>query len=256
MGYTKDLKNKDWKIIESFFPREKRGRPREHSYRVILNAIFYVLTNGVKWRDLPENFPPWKTVYHYFVKWSNNGLLEKIQEYLNAKVRKKSRKKKEASLLAMDSCSIKSTKEAQEKGFDGHKKIKGVKIHILVDTLGLIHKMKVTKANENDKTVALELFEEMSYLGDSIKKIVADQGYKGRDLIEKLKNKFGVELLITEKLGEGFKPAPFRWIVERTFAWLSFCRRLSKNYERKLSSFVSWIRLSMIRLCLSRLYCL
>ena len=254
MSYTKDLRDKEWKAIKKLFPSSKRGRPREHSFRNILNAIFYVDNNGIKWRDLPVGFPPWKTVHHYFLIWSKNSLLEKIQKYLTEKVRKKSRRNKEPSLLAIDSSSIKCSKEAKERGIDGYKKIKGHRMHSLVDTMGLIHELEVTKANEGDKTVAMKMFEKMGDYRGSLKKVVADQGYRGKDLEDLVRERTGAELVITKKLGDGFIPAPFRWIVERTFAWLSFSRRLSKNYERNISSFKSWIRLSMIRLLLSKLY--
>lgn len=133
------------------------------------------------------------------------------------------------------------------------KKIKGHKIHIITDTLGLIHNLCVTTANSNDKAVALEMFNRLGGGFGRVKRVVADQGYKGKDLQKLVRERLGVNIDITEKLGDGFQPAPFRWVVERTFAWLGMARRLARNYERKIESLIAWIELRMSVILLRRL---
>lgn len=124
MSYPSDLSLSEWKSIVHLLPKQKTGKPKQYHPRQILNAILYVLKTGCPWRSLPNDLPPWKTVYFHFSKWRDGGVLHAIQEHLLKKYRKKISKSPFPSLIAIDSACIKSSSLPSERGFDGHKKNK------------------------------------------------------------------------------------------------------------------------------------
>ena len=257
--YPTDLNDTQWLKIRPYLPAEAQtGRPREHSWRVILNGIFYLLQSGCSWRMLPTNLPPWKTVYHYFRVWRQEGLWERLNQALRAKVRRKRHKKKpQASASILDSQSIKPSKGGWECGFDAGKKVTGRKRHLLVDTLGLLMRVVVTAGDVQDRDGArlvLEGLAEHEELIKRLKLIWADGGYRGA-LVSWVKETFGWKLEIVEKReGQiGFQLLPKCWVVERTFGWLVRQRRLAKDYERLPETSESFIYIAMIRLMGRRL---
>jgi putative transposase len=158
MRYTSDLTDTQWNFISYCFPKPgKKGRPREHTYWELLNAIFYLNKTGCQWRNLPEHFAPWRTVYHYFRLWKNNGLWEAIHTHLREQVRLLEGRKRHASAAILDSQSVKSTECSDERGYDAGKKIKGRKRHILVDTIGLLLRVMVLPAHIQDRAGAKQL---------------------------------------------------------------------------------------------------
>lgn len=135
--YPSCLDNVQWTIFQAFLPkRRKRGRPRLHPYRRIINGILYILRSGAAWRMLPKDFPPWQTVYHYFRKWRDNGLFERLCHASRARIRRMTGKYTEPSAGVVDSQSVKSIGQKGSRGFNGHKMVKGRKRQILVDTEG------------------------------------------------------------------------------------------------------------------------
>ena len=139
MRYTSDLTDTEWNLVSYCFPKpSKRGRRRQHPYRELLNAIFYLTKTGCQWRNIPGHFPCWPTVYHYFRLWKNNGLWEAIHTHLREFVRLLQGRKRNPSAAIIDSQSVKSTESSEERGYDAGKKINGRKRHILVDTIGLL----------------------------------------------------------------------------------------------------------------------
>ena len=139
MRYTSDLTDAEWQLIDYCFPKpNKKGRPREHSFRELLNAVFYVLKTGCQWRNVPANFAPWGTVYHYLRLWKRNGLWIAIHTHLREHVRLVEGRNRKPSAAIIDSQSVKSTESSDERGYDAGKKVNGRKRHILVDTIGLL----------------------------------------------------------------------------------------------------------------------
>lgn len=256
MRYISDLTDTEWQLIEHCFPKPaKRGRPREHAFRELLNAIFYLVKTGCQWRNLPREFAPWPTVYHYFRLWKGNGLWDRMHTLLRQRLRKTEGRQPQPSAAIIDSQSVKSTEVSDARGYDAGKKINGRKRHILVDTLGLLLRVMVLPANIQDRDAAPHLL--AAFFGQPsrrrVKHIWADGGYAGA-LINLAKRlwRCNVEIVKRSDLHR-FKVLPRRWVVERTFGWLGRYRRLNRDYERQARTGEMMVYLAMIRLMLARL---
>jgi len=161
--YPSDLSDKEWEVVKPHIPtfRSNRGRKRVHSYREILNAIFYLLRSGCAWRMLPHEFPPWKTVYHYFRYWRLKGVWEHINTALRIELRTLCDREVEPSAAILDRQSVKTTETPGVRGYDAGKKIKGRKRHIIVDTTGLLLMVIVHAANIQDRDGAKLVLEQV-----------------------------------------------------------------------------------------------
>jgi transposase len=259
-AYPTDLNDTEWAQIAPYLPEASTtGAPRKHSWRILMNAIFYVVKNGCVWRALPHDFPAWKTVYHYFRLFQKTGLWEQINTQIREAVREKEGKEPQASAMIVDAQSAKSAEGGEKLGFDGGKWVRGRKRNILVDTLGLVIFAKVTAANVQDVHAGKQLFSAVAQkpeLLTRLEKIFADGGYRG-ELEDWVQENLHAVMEIVLKLGDqkGFQVLPKRWIVERTFAWISRNRRLARDYERLAQSSEAFIYIAMIRLGLRRLAC-
>ena len=255
--YPTDLSDAQWTCLQSYLPTPKaQGRPRTHSLRDVLDAIFYVLKSGCHWRLLPHDFPPWSTVYYHFRRFQLRGLWSLILKVLRAVERKRAGKDPQPTAAIMDSQSVKTVEEsAHPSGYDAHKNVKGRKRHLLVDTLGLPLSIYVTSADVQDRVGARLLLAGLGPLVPRLKKIWADGAYSGKELAKWCEEQGGWELEVVERDQEakGFEVLPKRWIVERTFGWLRRDRRLTKDYERKVQTSETLIEVAMIRLILRRL---
>jgi putative transposase len=252
-NYPTNLTEKQWQVIEKIVNNKKRKR--KHSLREILNAIFYLLKTGCQWRMLPNDFAPWNTVYFYYSKWKNEGLIEELNEILRSYIREKAGKQSSPSVGIIDSRSVKTTRiGGHDRGIDGGKKVKGRKQHIIIDTMGLLLAVVVHAANIHDSQSAFGVIEQLKYRFSSMVKIIADGGYRG-ELAEKVKKAFGwtLEVILRPDYIKGFKVLPKRWIVERTFAWFESYRRLSKDYEFNTDTSETMIQLEMIKVMLNRI---
>ena len=235
-SYPTDLTDAQWKVIVVMLPeKKKRGRPRI-SRREILNAILYIAKGGIQWRMLPNDFPAWQTVYHVFRKWQREGLWERVNARLRAKVRKRIGKRCRPTAAILDSQSVKSDPHRGVVGYDAGKRIKGRKRHVLVDTMGL-------------------LAQTVPWL-EWLKLIWVDGGYSGSafaTFCRDLKSKLQVEVVKRTDDTKGFAVLPRRWVVERTFGWFMQHRRLVRDFETSESSASAWAYIAMIRIQLNRL---
>jgi transposase len=234
----------------------KGGRPEVHCRREIVDAIFYVVDNGIKWRALPADFPPWSTVYNYFAGWEATGVTQDVLDGLRDRARLEQGRNAAPSAGIIDSASVKAaeTVAADSRGFDAGKKINGRKRHIAVDTLGLLVCVLVTAACIPDRTAARHLLARLRYLCPNIRHLWADSGYTGL-LLGWARAVFGISIEIVAKLAgqTSFVVLPRRWVVERSLAWIARHRRCVRDYERLPEHHEAMIRWSMIRIISKRL---
>lgn len=253
--YPSDLSDAEWEIIEPLLPRPKRkGRPRVHPLRELLNAIFYIVRSGCVWRMLPHDFPPWKTVYHYFRIWRKDGTWEQINAALRGEVRVAAGRDPEPSAGILDSQSVKTTETPGPRGYDAGKKVNGRKRHILVDTLGLLLMVVVHVASLQDRDGAKLVLEKIRGRFPRLQLIWADGAYAGK-LVDWVKRVCHLVLEIVKRPAgvKGFQVLPRRWVAERTLGWLGRYRRLSKDYEALPESSEAMIYIAMIHLMVRRL---
>jgi putative transposase len=256
MRYTTDLTDAEWQLIHYCFPKPcKTGRPREHSYRELVNAMFYLVRTACQWRNLPKDFAPWRTVYHYLRLWKRTGLWQLIHTHLRQHLRLVEGRKSFATAGIIDSQSIKSTECSNERGYDAGKKVNGRKRHLLVDTLGLVLLVLVLPANIQDRDAARQLLARYFTANPRrrVNHVWADGGYAGGLVGWALRLwKCTVEI-VKRTEAHTFRVLPRRWVVERTFGWLGRYRRLNRDYERQAETGELMVHLAMIRLMLTRL---
>ena len=254
--YPSDLSDEQWQLLEPMLPPpEQFGRRRTIDLRQICNALFYVLRTGCAWRYLPSDYPCWQTVYYYFRLWRDSEWFAALNEKLRRRLRKQQGRDENASAGIVDSQSVKTSEEgAAERGFDAGKKVNGRKRHILVDTLGLLLAVKVHAANIQDRDGGKLLLESCRDRLPRLFLIWADGGYRGK-LIESVAATccWVLEIVKRSDVAAGFQVLPRRWVVERTFAWLSKHRRLSKDYERDCHTSEAWIYLAMVSVMLKHI---
>jgi len=252
--YPSDLTDGQWQVLLGLLPQQaKRGR-RPICRRLILNAIMYVNRTGCQWRALPHDFPKWKTVYTIFWRWRRDGLWQRINEALCRQVRKHGGKKPTPSVAIVDSQSIRTAEGGEERGYDAGKNITGRKRHLAVDTLGLVWAVVVHGAYWQDHDGACFVFQKLRAYG-RLRVLFADSAYGRNGLPQWVKETFGwfLQTVLRPVGANGFVVLPKRWIVERTFAWLTRYRRHSKDYERNPESSETMIYISMIALMSRRL---
>jgi putative transposase len=260
--YPSDLTDEEWNQITSLVPapksgKGKRGRPLKLDRRTLVNAIFYVDRTGCAWRYLPKDFGPWQTVYGYFRQWSQDWTWTFIHDTVRDWLRKTEGRNVAPTAAIIDSQSVKTGDQAGKRGYDAGKKIKGRKRHVAVDTLGLVLTLLITSAAVQDRDAAKTLVGSLVKTFGRLQIIWADGGYLGA-LVQWVKalRPFGrlrLEIVRRSDQARGFKILPKRWIVERTFGWLSKSRRLCRDYEVRLDHSEAMIRICMIRLMIKRL---
>lgn len=252
-SYPTNITDNQWQFIKKTL--NFNNRKRKHNLRTIWNAIMYLVKTGCQWRMLPNDFPKWELVYYYYRKWANAEDFDLLLSKIREKVRLKRGQKSEPSLGIMDSQSVKWGNNRSLNGFDGNKKVKGIKRHVIVDKNGFLLAIMVTVANVHDSKAVELLMRTLSYFLIPIKVILADGGYRG-EVIEQVKNRFGYLINVVMRNDEKktkFKPISKRWIVERTFSWLDNDRRLCRNYELLMENSEQIVKLSAIKNLLNKI---
>jgi transposase len=257
-GYPSDLTDAQWQVIAPYLPADqagRRGRPRIWPVRRIVEAILYLDRTGCAWRYLPADFPPWKTVYGYFAAWRDDGTLRRLHDGLRAQVRAAAGRNAEPTAAVIDSQSVRAadTVPKASRGWDNAKKINGRKRHIAVDTGGLLLAVVITAANVQDRDGARPLLWNLHHACTRIVLVWADAGYATRKLAAwAVAMKMTIEV-VAKRDRHIFEVLPRRWVVERTFAWISKHRRTVRDYEHLPASHEAMITWAMIALMTRRL---
>jgi putative transposase len=259
-SYRSDLTDEQWEILEELIPPAKPGgRPRSVDIREVVNAIVYLVSSGGAWHLLPHDFPKWKTVYHYFRQWRVQGDWVRIHEQLYQWVRLTQERQASPSAAILDSQSVATaTMVHPAVGFDANKKVKGRKRHVLVDTLGLVIVVVVSAASVPERQGAQLVLAKLHQIREHfprLARIWVDAGYEGQDFMRWVIDSYRWILEVVKRSdgAKGFVVLPRRWVVERTFGWFNWFRRLSKDYEYLPQTSEAMIQIAMIHLMLKRL---
>jgi transposase len=241
--YPSDLTDEEWKVLE---PQARavmkelmraQGRPMDHDLRAMCDAIAYVTRNGIEWRAVPVDFPPWDSVYAFYERWNKRGLPQQLAGRLRERLRAHQGRAKEPTACIIDSQIVKcaDTVGAATSGYHGGKKIKGRGRHLIVDTEGWPLALAVTAASVSDKAGAKLAVSRLILLFTTLQLMWADSCYDGRPLRDWMTKTAGITLEIVKRTSaHTFQLVKRRWVVERTFGWLMRYRRLARDYERTI----------------------
>ena len=256
--YPSDVSDEEWAFCASYLTLMKEDAPqRDDALRALFNAVRYLVRSGCPWRMIPNDLPPWFSVYQQARRWIERGCFEAMAHDLRKLLRLLSDKDAQPSAVILDGRTLQSTPESGPRaGYDGYKRKKGSKVHAAVDTLGHLLAVKVTAANEQERAQVTDLVQEVQELtGDKVEVADVDQGYTGEAPADQAAQQ-GVRLVVV-KLAEakkGFVLLPRRWVVERSFAWAARFRRLARDYERLPSSLTGLHWLAFLTLMLNSLF--
>ncbi|WTI30745.1 IS5 family transposase [Streptomyces jietaisiensis] len=259
--YGSDLSDAEWALVRDLLPAPgwlagRGGRPEGYCHRQMIDAVRYLVDNGIKWRAMPSDFPPWPRVYAFFARWRDTGLVAELHDRLREAVREAEGRDAEPTAAVIDSQSVKAdaTVALTSRGYDAGKKINGRKRHLLTDTLGLLLAVLVAPASTTDRDAARLLLPAARGRFGRLARVWADGGYTGH-LVDWSATQLGVVLDIVRRSDDirGFQVLPRRWVVERSFAWCLRSRRLVRDYERRTDTSEAVILWSMTMLMGRRL---
>lgn len=272
--FASSLTDAEWEFVKDLFGPRPTGRPRTIDIRRVVDAICYVVRAGCAWRMLPPVFPAWEAVYGYFRRWSELGLFEQMHDRLREMWRRREHLPPEPDTAVMDSQSVKTSPQGGPKGYDGAKKLKGRKRHLVTDALGLVLVLAVHAANIQDRDQGPLLMAKAVAKYPTIDTALLDSGYAGT-CAERIRSELGIaaeivrppsdnsvtryedsrqpSLFSPEQPAHTFVPIPVRWTVERTHAWNDRPRRLAKDHDRRVDVSESWLWFTEGRRLLRRL---
>ena len=255
-NYPSDVGEEEWEFVAGYLTLMEEEAPQRHyALRAVFNGLRYFVRAGCPWRMLPNDLPPWYTVYQQTRRWMAAKVFETIAHDLRAMLRLADGRAKQPQAAILDSRTLQSTPESGVgAGYDGAKRRKGSKVHIAVDTLGQLLALHVTAASQQDRAAVAALAEAVQEATrESVEFAWVDQGYTGTQAAEDAKQ-HGMRLEVV-KLSEakrGFVLLPRRWVVERSFAWFARFRRLARDYERLSQTLAGLHWIAAVLLLLNR----
>lgn len=234
--YPSDVSDDEWSLVVAYLTLVREDAPqRQHALRELFNGLRYVVRYGIAWRAMPNDLPPWFAVYQQTQRWMQAGCFEALVHDLRAVLRMAAGRPAEPTAAIIDSRTLRSTPESGSRaGYDGAKRKRGSKLHMAVDTLGHLLALHVTPADRDDRAEVGRIAEAIqAATGQSVDLAYVDQGYTGvRPAAAAQDNGISLEVVRLPEAKRGFVLLPRRWVVERSFAWATRCRRLVKDYER------------------------
>ncbi|WP_437206612.1 IS5 family transposase [Planctomicrobium sp. SH664] len=253
-AYPFDVTDEEWAFLAPYLALGRADSPqRVHSLRLVFNAMRWLVRTGAQWRFMPHEFPPWPVVDQQPRRWLQAGVFEDIAHDLRAIARVVEGREEDPSGIILDGRVLQSTPvNGKRAGYDGHKRRKGSKIHIAIDTLGHLLAVKVTPANEQERAQVAALCEAVpAVTGETVEVAYVDQGDTG-ETAEDAAAEQGIQLRVVKhaRARRGFVLLPRRWVVERTFPWLGRSRRLARDYERLAEVLAGWHWVAMVALLL------
>jgi len=235
-AYPSDVSDDEWAFVAPYLTLMTEDAPqRDHSLREVFNGLRWIVRAGAPWRMMPNDLPPWYTVYQQTQRWIKAGVFEAIVHDLRALLRLAKGRKERPTAAIFDSRTLQSSPESgQRAGYNGHKRKRGSKTHIAVDTLGHLLALYITPANEQDRAQVEQLAEQVQEVtGQSVGVAFVDQGYTGEQPAQDAQaHGLQLEVIKLPEAKKGFVLLPRRWVVERSFAWATRFRRLARDYER------------------------
>lgn len=235
-AYPSDVSDEEWAFVAPYLTLMSEDAPqRDYSLREVFNGLRYIVRGGIPWRMMPNDLPPWHTVYQQTQRWLKARVFETLVHDLRALLRLAEGRNEQPSAAIFDSRTLQSSPESGERaGYDGAKRRKGSKTHMAVDTLGHLLALLVTPANDQDRAQVEQLAQAVQEAtGETIEVAFVDQGYTGDDAAQAAQT-HGIHLEVVKlpEAKKGFVLLPRRWVVERSFGWIARFRRLARDYER------------------------
>jgi transposase len=255
--YPSDVTDDEWAFAAPYLAlvRADAGQ-RVHDLREVLNAVRWLVKTGCQWRYMPNHFPPWPAVYQQARRWVAAGVSERMAHDLREVIRAAAGRAPAPTAAILDGRTVQSTPESGGRaGYDGHKRRGGSKVHMAVDTLGLLLALKVTAASERERGQVAELAAAVqAATGQTVTLAYVDQGYTGdQPAADAAAHGIALEVVRHAEAKAGLVLLPRRWVVERSFAWLARFRRLARDYERTAGVLAGWHWVAFVTLMLHRL---
>lgn len=256
--YPSDVSDEEWAFVKPYLTLMRDDAPqREYDLREVYNGLRWIVKTGSPWRMMPHDLPPWHTVYQQTRRWLKAGVFETLVNDLRALLRLAEGKEVSPTAAILDGRTLRSTPESGERaGYDGYKRKQGSKVHMAVDTLGYLLALRVTPANAQERSQVAPLAEDVqAATGKNVTVAFVDQGYTGKQAAQEAA-RYGIELVVVQlpKAKRGFVLLPRRWVVERSFVWLTRFRRLVRDYERTAEVLRGFHFVAFATLMLRRLF--
>jgi len=257
-GYPTDVSDEEWAFAAPYLCLMREDAPqREHPVREVYNALRYLVRAGCPWRLLPNDLPPSSIVFQQAQRWIKAGVFEAMAHDLRAILRLAMERTEDPTAIVLDARTLQSSVESGARaGYDGHKKRKGSKVHLAVDTLGHLLALRITPANEQERSQVGELAAQVQEVtGESVEVAYVDQGYTGEaPASEAQAHGIRLEVVRHHEAKRGFVLLPRRWVVERSLAWSARFRRLARDYERLPTTLAGLHFVAFACLMLTRLF--